>query len=296
MSELTPELAQDVVTACQAGAEEIADALSRCLDDTFTLSVAEPSSFASANALHQLDGPGLAIGLKFGNFGFAAVLPESTGLLPAWYTNPDPTGESKLSTLAQELSMLLVPERLLADTFAAARVEPLGQALQRSNVADDAILVPLILESGENSGQLSLVWPLAEPEALLSEPARVEDRVAEMGAAETAVEMESHPNDPARINDFSQLPVYARSLLRIKVPVSVCIAARKESVKEIIELAPGSIIKFDKACDQPLHLCVGDQEVAEGEAVKVGDYFGFRLSRMLMPREHFRTARCPEAC
>jgi flagellar motor switch/type III secretory pathway protein FliN len=117
----------------------------------------------------------------------------------------------------------------------------------------------------------------------------------ETSPTEAAVETESNPCEPSRKDRFAQLPGYSRSLLRIEVPVSVRLASKKESIQEIIELAPGSIIKFNKACEQPLHLYVGDQEVAEGEAVKVGDYFGFRLSQMLMPQEHFCPVRRPDA-
>lgn len=292
MSDLTPELAQDVVTACQAGAQEIAEALSRCLDGPFTLSVGEPSPYASATDSQWQDGPGLAIGLKFGEFGVAAFLPESSGLLPTWYSNPDPTGQSKLSTLAQELSMLLVPETMMADTFAATRVKLLGEALGRSHVADDAVMVPLILKSGESTGQLTVLWPLTEPDALLSEAAEPDDssNPAET-PAESSEKVVAKQGNTTQVADFSQLPAYSRSLLQIQVPVCVRLASKKESIHEIIELSPGSIIKFQKACDQPLHLYVGDQEVATGEAVKIGDHFGFRLSQMLMPQEHFRQAQ-----
>ncbi len=304
MSDLTPELANDVITACQAGIEEIAAALSRCLDGQFRLTVGEPSPYGSTTDSLEETEPGLAIGLKFSDLGLAALLPESSGLLPDWYAHPDPTGESKLSTLAQELSMLLVPETLMADAFSAARVETLGKALQRSKVADDAVLVPLTLESGERSAQLRLVWPLTEPDALLSEPARPDDHSDPMPAAEDptknsvesdSMETEVRQGGTQPMDDFGQLPGYSRSLLRIKVPVSVRLAAKKEAVKNIIELAPGTIIKFDKGCEQPLHLYVGEQEVAEGEAIKVGDHFGFRLSQMLMPKEHFRVVRHPQA-
>ena len=56
-------------------------------------------------------------------------------------------------------------------------------------------------------------------------------------------------------------------------------------------VATGTIIKFDKACDELLHLHVGDQPVAEGEAVKIGDKFGFRVLGMLIPEEHFLKVR-----
>ncbi len=276
MSELTPEIAADVVAACQAGAEEAAGALGRSLDGEFTLSVGEASKYSADAAPDGFDGAGLAVLLKFGDVGVAAILPESSSMLPDWIATPDPTGESKLSTLAQELSMLLVPETLVADDFQAAHVAQLSDALTAAKVADGASLVPLELKSGEQTAQLSLIWPLTSPDELYPAAAEVESPAAE--AASPA------PSQPL---DFSSLPAYSRSLLKIQVPVRVVLASRKESLKDIVELAPGTIIKFDKACDELLHLHVGDQPVAEGEAVKVGDKFGFRVLAMLMPEEHF---------
>ena len=51
----------------------------------------------------------------------------------------------------------------------------------------------------------------------------------------------------------------------------------------VIGLAPGSIIKFDKGCEEMLRLLVGENAVAIGEAVKVGEKFGFRVTSMVMP-------------
>ena len=80
-------------------------------------------------------------------------------------------------------------------------------------------------------------------------------------------------------------------MLKIRVPVSVGLATKRESVHDVVELAPGTIIKFSKSCEEPLNLYVGDQKVAEGEAVKVGDKFGFRVTAMTLPEEHFLKVR-----
>ena len=275
MSELTLEIAADVVAACQAGAEEAAGALGRALGGQFELTVREASSYSAGGAPEGLAGPGLAVLLKFGEVGLAVLLPEAGGLLPEWCANPDPTGENKLSTLAQELSMLLVPETLVADEFAAARVENLGAALTAAGVADDAALVPIELTAGDSKEQLSLVWPLTTPEKLLP--------VGEESEAESPPPA-ANSSTPI---DFSNLPSYARSLLKISLPLSVVLASKKENLREVTEIAPGTIIKFDKACDEMLELFVGDQAVAAGEAVKVGDKFGFRVSAMFLPKEQF---------
>jgi flagellar motor switch/type III secretory pathway protein FliN len=93
----------------------------------------------------------------------------------------------------------------------------------------------------------------------------------------------------------TELPNYSRSLLKIHVPVRVVLANKKESVHDVVELAPGTIVKFSKSCEEPLTLYVGDQLVAEGEAVKVGDKFGFRVTEMTLPEEHFLKVRTPQA-
>jgi flagellar motor switch protein FliN/FliY len=77
------------------------------------------------------------------------------------------------------------------------------------------------------------------------------------------------------------LPTHARRLLRVSVPIRVTLASQRKSVQEIIELGPGSIVKFDKTYDQPLELSVGDRPLAHGEVVKVGDKFGLRIRGLI---------------
>ena len=92
-------------------------------------------------------------------------------------------------------------------------------------------------------------------------------------------------------DDQARLPTYARSLLKIKVPVSVTLAASKQPIGRVVELTPGSIIQFEKACDEMLCLEVGGCDVAEGEAVKVGDKFGLRVTSITLPEERFTSLR-----
>jgi flagellar motor switch protein FliN/FliY len=107
---------------------------------------------------------------------------------------------------------------------------------------------------------------------------------------------ESNPNDASKTMDapgepaglpegieaeLAQLPTYARGLLKIRVPIRVTLASQRKSIQEITELGPGSIVKFDKTCDQPLELLVGNRPFAQGEVVKVGDKFGLRISGLI---------------
>lgn len=96
------------------------------------------------------------------------------------------------------------------------------------------------------------------------------------------------PAEPLSFEEgLGQLPPYMRSLLRIKVQLSVALATTQQPVRRIVELSPGSIIQFDKRCDESLELRVDGQNVALGEAVKVGDKFGLRITSMVLPSERF---------
>jgi len=76
-----------------------------------------------------------------------------------------------------------------------------------------------------------------------------------------------------------------KRILKISVPLIVVLAQTKMWMHNIVELAPGSVIEFDKSCDDPLLLLVNNRVIAEGEAVKVGENFGLRLTRVGSPKE-----------
>ena len=86
---------------------------------------------------------------------------------------------------------------------------------------------------------------------------------------------------------FEHLPSYTRSLLRIKLPVMVTLAEKRQPLSRIVEIGPGSIIQFDKSCEEMLELSVGGHPVAYGEAVKVGDKFGLRIHSIKPQDERF---------
>lgn len=80
---------------------------------------------------------------------------------------------------------------------------------------------------------------------------------------------------------------FCKSLLCVEVPVVVTLARTNMAVENVMKLVPGVMIQFDKSCDSPLTIEIGDQKIAEGEVVKVGDKFGLRVSCILSPEERF---------
>jgi flagellar motor switch protein FliN len=283
MADFTPEIAADVVMACRGSADEIVAALSRAFDGALTgVTVKEAATFDAESPPTGFDGAGLAVLFRCGDSAAVAVLPESSGLLPGWYRQPDATGKSKLSTLAQELSMLLLPASHIADEYQIVPLEQMAEALAKAELADGASLVPIALKQMEKEGQLSLLWPVAKHAELLPKA----DAPAVAPAPNTATEAAAPAADDAG-DDLSRLPRYTRSFLKVQVPVAVNLASQKHTVQEIRELVPGAIIKFDKSCEELLDLVVCDQPIAAGEVVKVGDKFGLRIRNMILPQEQF---------
>ena len=285
MSLLSADIALKLVAACRDGADRLAAALGQALGGEFAVSVGEATPYASA-APQGFAGAGLVLLISSGGAGLAAVIPVSSGLAPAWCANPDEAGAARLLQLAREFTSVLAPVGIAADSVETHWIGHVSKALSRAGIAADAMAASVELRSAGRTAAMSLVWPLAAPES-----------VAEVGDGESppaADGLRGATAAPApTASDLSRLPHYSRSLLKIRVPISVQLASRKETVREVIALAPGSIIKFEKNCDELLQMIIGEQPVAEGEAVKVGDKFGFRVSSMLLPREHFLPVQRP---
>jgi flagellar motor switch protein FliN/FliY len=115
-----------------------------------------------------------------------------------------------------------------------------------------------------------------------------------MSSKEVTRPIHTGRGEPDRRSLLQCLPAYSRSLLKIPVPVTVTLAKSRQPVRNIVDLVPGSILQFNKTCDETLILEVGNQPVAEGETVKVGDKFGLRVTSMVMPDERFHPVAGPD--
>lgn len=69
-----------------------------------------------------------------------------------------------------------------------------------------------------------------------------------------------------------------KSILKLEVPVSVQIATRNMSMREVANLAPGALIELPKLADEELEIVVSNRQIGVGTAVKVGENFGVRVN------------------
>ena len=78
-------------------------------------------------------------------------------------------------------------------------------------------------------------------------------------------------------------------ILKIEVPVIVKLAERKLTLAEVMRLGPGAIIEFIKSNDEPLELLINNKAIGLGDAVKVGENFGLKISQIGDVKEVIRS-------
>lgn len=305
MSDYNSSAIANFTATIQAGAAEAMEALKRAFDiEIVSLEPGKSGELFITEIDPQYRSPGLLMLPVTGGVGCAILIPKSTGLVPDWCDAPDATGKSKLSTLAQEWGMTLLPEDYFPDEFQAETVPDLIDACMKGHLGTSPGSIELNITKKDNSQvKILMVWPLKEPSKVFVPTGEPEVDVPPpppipgLGGGIEHPESSGYvPFDEDSIYESSgakqvtveDLPGFTRSLLKVKLPVAAVLAQSRRPIKMILELGVGSVVQFDKSCDSLLELQVGEVTVGTGEAVKIGDKFGLRVHNILLPEERFR--------
>lgn len=68
----------------------------------------------------------------------------------------------------------------------------------------------------------------------------------------------------------------------IPVQVTVELGRTQMTLREILNLADGSIVELNRLAGEPLDLKVGGQLIAQGEVVAVDNRYGLRITHVVM--------------
>ncbi|MDM0014775.1 flagellar motor switch protein FliN [Variovorax sp. J22P168] len=85
----------------------------------------------------------------------------------------------------------------------------------------------------------------------------------------------------ASLNDIQRV-------LDIPVQLSVELGRKKVPIKQVLQLAQGSIVELDALAGEPMDVLVNGYLVAQGEVVVVNNRFGIRLTDVVTPSERLR--------
>jgi flagellar motor switch protein FliN/FliY len=77
-------------------------------------------------------------------------------------------------------------------------------------------------------------------------------------------------------------------VLDIPVQVSVELGRTRVPIRNLLQLAQGSVVELDRLAGEPLDVLVNGCLIAQGEVVVVNDKFGIRLTDVISPDERLR--------
>ena len=75
-------------------------------------------------------------------------------------------------------------------------------------------------------------------------------------------------------------PANLEILLDVQVKLAVELGACQMPMREVLQLAPGSVVKLDKPAQSPVDIHVNQKRVACGEVVVVDDRFGIKITEL----------------
>jgi flagellar motor switch protein FliN len=77
-------------------------------------------------------------------------------------------------------------------------------------------------------------------------------------------------------------------ILDIPVQMTVELGRTKIAIRNLLQLAQGSVVELDGMAGEPMDVLVNGCLIAQGEVVVVNDKFGIRLTDIITPSERIR--------
>ena len=77
-------------------------------------------------------------------------------------------------------------------------------------------------------------------------------------------------------------------ILDIPVQLTVELGRTRITIKNLLQLAQGSVVELDGLAGEPMDVMVNGFLIAQGEVVIVNDKFGIRLTDIVTPSERMR--------
>ncbi|MCB1936305.1 MAG: flagellar motor switch protein FliN [Nitrosomonas sp.] len=140
-------------------------------------------------------------------------------------------------------------------------------------------------------------WAAAMAEQEASTPQEATDEQAS-SVSETSAEddefLGAQQAQASVFNEFSNENIISNTandidlILDIPVQLTVELGRTKIAIKNLLQLAQGSVVELDGLAGEPMNVLVNGCLIAQGEVVVVNDKFGIRLTDVITPSERIR--------
>jgi len=121
-------------------------------------------------------------------------------------------------------------------------------------------------------------WGAAMSEQMSAETLAVQE-TSEKNSVFTEFSNKNKLNDTQNDIDF---------ILDIPVQLTVELGRTKIAIKNLLQLAQGSVVELDGMAGEPMDVLVNGCLIAQGEVVVVNEKFGIRLTDIITPAERIR--------
>ncbi|QLI80715.1 flagellar motor switch protein FliN [Chitinibacter fontanus] len=123
----------------------------------------------------------------------------------------------------------------------------------------------------------------------------MDDWAAALAEQETVAptpEAEAQPANIFQSFDTNATPAGAPNnidmILDIPVALTVELGRTKIAIRNLLQLAQGSVVELDGLAGEPMDVLVNGCLIAQGEVVVVNEKFGIRLTDIITPAERIR--------
>lgn len=113
-------------------------------------------------------------------------------------------------------------------------------------------------------------------------------------ASQTTAVLQDKPDHAQVFSEFSDQNRLTATqndidfILDIPVQLTVELGRTKIAIKNLLQLAQGSVVELDGMAGEPMDVLVNGCLIAQGEVVVVNDKFGIRLTDIITPAERIR--------
>ena len=98
---------------------------------------------------------------------------------------------------------------------------------------------------------------------------------------ETKELLKENPQQTASPDSQDSLARDLKFLFDVPLQISVEVGRARVLLKDLLQMGDGYVVELEKLAREPLDLYVNSRLIARGEAVKVGEKFGIKLTEIV---------------
>lgn len=128
-------------------------------------------------------------------------------------------------------------------------------------------------------------WAAAMAEQAAAEGTGAEEAPAEPAEKPAAQSAGSSVFQPLEGDEGAAAGRDLEMIMDIPVSLTVELGRTKLTIKQLLELAQGSVIELDGLAGEPMNILINGYLIAQGEVVVVDDKYGIRITEIITPSE-----------